>query len=241
MRQKIVVIPVYNEEKAVIDILNEILFRVEIIIIINDGSTDSSPKLINEWLIDKKNVYFISFKKNQGKSHALRSGFNKICGLMKEGRINKSDIVITVDADGQHLGGDIDSICNYIVRGGYDLVITQRDFLRYPHFKIMGNRVLSFVASLLSGIRYKDIECGFRFMKAGIIPEIMRYYTGFKYSCEQEIGIISARLNYKIDNNYLIKPRFYRARGTKILDGIINLLFGIRAFIRVKFRILKRG
>lgn len=237
MRQKIIVIPMYNEEKMVMNILNEILPHAEIIIIIDDGSLDSSPELIKDWLIGKRNIYFISLKKNRGKSAALRKGFYKICELIKEGKISKNDIVITVDADGQHLGGNIDAIYGYMITGGYDLVVTQRDFSKYPLFKIIGNRILSIVASLLSGIEYKDIECGFRLMKAEIVPEIMKYYTGFKYSCEQEVGIISARLNYRIDNNYLIRPRFYRTRGTKIPDGIINILLGIWAYIKVKLRI----
>ncbi|MCK4533303.1 hypothetical protein KAU39_05905, partial [bacterium] len=184
----------------------------------------------------KSNTYFISSKINQGKSQALRQGFTKIDELLREGKINSEDIIITIDADGQHLGENIDIICNYFVKGDYDLLITRRDLVKYPLFKIIGNKILSLTASLLSGIKYNDIECGFRLMKAEIIPEMMKYYTGFKYSCEQEIGIIAARLNYRIDNNYLIKPRFYRSRGTKIPDGIINVFWGIKAFIKVKLK-----
>ncbi len=236
MRQKIVVIPVYNEEDTVLKTLNEISSGVDRMIIINDGSTDSSAKKISEWVTDKINVYFISSKINQGKSRALRKGFAKICELLREDKIDNDDIIITIDADGQHLGGDINAICDYLIKGGYDLVITRRDFKKYPFFKIAGNKILSLTASFMGGVKYNDIECGFRFMKAGIIPEIMKYYTGFKYSCEQEIGIIAGRLNYEIDNNYLIRPRFYRSRGTKIPDGIINVFFGMRAFIKVKFK-----
>ena len=236
MRQKILVVPVYNEEKMVIKTLNEVFSSVNAIIIINDGSTDSSAKKISEWIKDKSNIYLISSKINQGKSQALRKGFIKIGELLREGKINSEDIIITIDADGQHLGGDMDVICNYFVKGDYDLVITRRDFAKYPLFKIIGNKILSLTASLLSGIKYNDIECGFRLMKAKIIPEMMKYYTGFKYSCEQEMGIIAARLNYRIDNNYLIKPRFYRSRGTKIPDGIVNVFWGIMAFIKVKLK-----
>ena len=236
MRQKILIVPVYNEEKMVIKTLNEVFFSVNAIIIINDGSTDSSAKKITEWIKDKSNIYLISSKINQGKSQALRKGFIKIGELLREGKINSEDIIITIDADGQHLGGDMDVICNYFVKGDYDLVITRRDFAKYPLFKIIGNKILSLTASLLSGIKYNDIECGFRLMKAKIIPEMMKYYTGFKYSCEQEMGIIAARLNYRIDNNYLIKPRFYRSRGTKIPDGIVNVFWGIMAFIKVKLK-----
>ncbi len=236
MRQKIVVIPVYNEEETLLNTLNEISSAVDSIIIINDGSTDSSAKKISGWITGKSNVYLLSLKINRGKSYALKKGFDKVCELLKEDKINNDDIVITIDADGQHLGGDIDLICNYFIKGDYDLLITCRDFAKYPLFKIIGNKILSLTASLLSGIKYNDIECGFRFMKAETISEIMKYYTGFKYSCEQEIGIIAGRLNYKIDNNYLIMPRFYRSRGTKIPDGIINVFFGIRAFIKVKFK-----
>jgi glycosyltransferase involved in cell wall biosynthesis len=236
MSRKIVVVPVYNEEKMVINTLNEISSAVDSMIIINDGSTDSSAKKINEWLSGKSNVYFLSLKINRGKSYALKKGFGKVCELLKEGKIDNDDIIITIDADGQHLGGDINRMCEYLIKGGYDMVITRRDFGEYPFFKIIGNKILSLTASLLGGIKYNDIECGFRFMKAEIVPEIMKYYIGFKYSCEQEIGIIAGRLNYKIDNNYLIRPRFYRSRGTKIPDGIINVFFGMRAFIKVKFK-----
>ncbi|MCK4533387.1 glycosyltransferase, partial [bacterium] len=50
MRQKILIVPVYNEEKMVLNTLNEVFPSVNAIVIINDGSTDSSEKKITEWI-----------------------------------------------------------------------------------------------------------------------------------------------------------------------------------------------
>ncbi|MEW6606790.1 MAG: hypothetical protein AB1414_04930, partial [bacterium] len=62
------------------------------------------------------------------------------------------------------------------------------------------------------------------------------YYTGYRYSCEQEMGIIAARLKIKMDNNYPVNVDTY-VPGARFRDAFGVILLGIIAFLRVKFKI----
>ncbi len=223
----------YNEEKMVIPTLQQVWPEVHQLIIVNDGSTDASEDRVRRWMEDKEGVSLISMRKNRGKAVAMREGLLWINQRFLEGKLAPHDIIITVDADGQHLGGDINGLCHYMLTYGYDMVITRRDFSMYPRFKIIGNRVLTWVASLLGGFAFRDIECGFRLFKVRVVPDLLKYYTGFHYSFEQETGVLAARLHYRISNDVPIKVKFYRGGGTKIIDGLLNISATIFSLVKL--------
>lgn len=205
---------------------------------VNDGSTDLSLTRICSWMGGKKNVYLINLENNRGMAAALEAGFYFVKELLESGKVSEDDIVINIDADGQHRSSYINDVVTLMDSQGYEVLLTRRDFSCYPWSKRYGNRVLSFVGSLLSGFKYNDIESGFRFLKVKTIPEFLKYYTGYKYSCAQELGIITALLKYKVSNDYLVEIEYYRP-GAKITDAIFVITFGVWAFVRVKFGLAK--
>ncbi len=231
--KRIVILPIYNEEKMVVKILEELIDYADIFVIINDGSTDSSRKKIDQWIQGRDDVYFISLEKNKGLAAALKAGFCCVMELLKKNKIREGDIIITIDGDGQHRPEYINNIIDYMERNSFDMVLTQRDFSVYPRYKKLGNRGLSLLASILSGFKYKDIESGFRLMKVRVVTDLLRYYTGYKYSCAQEIGIITALSGYKVSNDYSVKIEYYRSN-TTIIDLFINVIFGMIVFLKVK-------
>lgn len=236
MKKKILVMPQFNEAKTIIQVLDKVYGYVDTIVVVDDGSTDASHTLIEAWMHDKDKVYLIRLGKNRGMSGALLAGFCHVYELLMQDTMNSEDIVINIDADGQHRPEEIPSAIEFMERYGYDIVLTRRDFSGYPRFKRIGNWGLSFWASLLGGVKYHDVECGFRFMRAAVISPLLEYFTGRRYGCAQEIGIITALLGFKINNEFPTHINYYR-QGARMRDGLTNLSMGLLAFLRVKLRI----
>ncbi len=236
-RKCVCVLPVYNEQKTLADILQRVWRYVDILVCINDGSNDQSLSLLTEFVATHSNVYLVNLEKNQGMAGALKAGFLFIEYLNKKKYIGPDDIVITMDADGQHYPESIPGACQYFLKNKLDILLAQRDFSLYPKYKIIGNKFLSFTNSILSGYTYHDVESGFRLLKVKTLKPILAYYTGIRYSCAQEIALISARLKYKVDNNYRINIAYYRP-GTTVVDGLIVLSISGLTWIRL---LLKKG
>ena len=227
-----VVLPVYNEEKTLKDILSRLSKAADILVCVNDGSKDSSPWILNAFARKRRNAYVVHQLHNTGMAGALRAGFLFVLELMAKRKVGPEDIVVTIDADGQHKPEYIPDIARYMARKRADVVLTRRDFSVYPLYKVWGNRFLTLTNSLLSGHRYRDVESGLRFLKVKTLEPILRYYTGVKYSCAQEIALISARAGFKIDNDFTVEIAYYRP-GTTIWDGFIVLALSLVCFLRI--------
>ena len=233
MPRKVAVIPIYNEAPTVVAVLNEVARRVDRVIAVDDGSTDDTPELLREWGKGRRNVSVIRLPRNVGMAGALKRGFQEAEQLLLRGVLRPRDILINIDADGQHRSEYIPDIVRFMERGNWDIVLTRRDFRKYPLYKRWGNRLLSRVARLLSGHRYHDVESGFRFMRARVVPRLLDYFTGWRYSCAQEIALITALAGFRVDNTYVVKIAYYRP-GTTIWDGVIVLMMSIYTFVRIK-------
>ena len=231
MPKVIAVVPIFNEEKTLRNILKRIAAQVDFLICVNDGSKDDSLKIIKTFAGERKDVFVLDLPFNSGMAGAIKQGFLFNLYLKKRGLIDENDIVVTIDADGQHKPEYIREIVQYLIRKKVDIVLTRRNFSVYPQYKILGNRFLTWTNSLLSNYQYYDVESGLRFLKVKTLEPILRFYTGLKYSCAQEIALISAREGFKIDNDFVVKIAYYRP-GTTVLDGFIVLAVSIVSFFR---------
>ncbi|MFH1562154.1 MAG: glycosyltransferase family 2 protein [Nitrospirota bacterium] len=245
MRKKIVILPVFNEEATVVDVLSRLIPQVDTIIIVDDGSTDTSKQRIIDWKRKitnpefARNVHFFSLKRNSGKGRVFWNCFCFLKYLLDANQISPEDLIITIDADGQHKPENITSIIEYLEKKNLELVITKRDFSVYPFYKKFGNKFLSTWASIIGGFNFKDIESGFRVFQAKVINDILPYYTGYRYSCEQEFGIIATQLKIKMDNEYPVEVDTY-VPGARFRDAFGVVLMGIIAFLRVKFKLVNK-
>ena len=230
----VAVIPIYNEGPTVLGVLTEVAQRVDRLIAVDDGSTDDTPVLLERWAKGRKGVTIIRLPKNVGMAGAIKRGYLEAEKLLKAGKIKPEDIIINIDADGQHRPENINHLVSYMVDGGWDVVLTRRDFSKYPLYKKFGNWGLSIVARILSGFPYRDVESGFRLVRAKAVPVIMDYFMGWRYSCAQEIALITAMKGFKVTNSYMVKIAYYRP-GTNALDGPIVLWMSILTWLRLKF------
>ena len=229
--RRIAVMPVYNEESTVISVLERLEPLTDEIVVVDDGSTDRSRELILTWTESRPHVQPIFFKRNRGMSAAYYAAFANLARRRALGELRPDDVIISVDADGQHEPADVQALISNLDEG-YDAVIARRDLSGYSPYKRLGNWLLSLWASLWAGQRLYDVESGFRVFRLGALADALRYYRGYRYSETVEVAVVLARLGYWVSNDVLAAVPIYRSR-TRLRDGLIDLITMVAAWWRV--------
>lgn len=222
-----IVIPVYNEEKTiglVLENLSKIKLPVDQeIIVVDDGSKDDSKNIVREKAKKIKGITLIEHKKNQGKGAAVITGFQEA----------KGDILLIQDADLEYNPLDIPKLLKPILDRKESVVYGTRlrkgtvffGKNRTPlPFHIIGNKFLSLVTTLLYGQMISDMETGYKVLKKSSLDGITLKSRSFDFEPE-----ITAKLLKKgtriLEIDISTNPRGYD-EGKKIRpihDGLIAL------------------
>ena len=173
-----VVIPLLNEEESlkelhdwIVSVMQSNSFSYEILFI-DDGSTDTSWKVISKLSETNPNVKGIRFIKNFGKSQALHAGFSKAEG----------DVVITMDADLQDNPEEIPGLYQMITQDGYDLVSGWKK-KRYDSVisKNLPSKLFNWAARCTSGVTLNDFNCGLKAYANKVVKHIDVYGEMHRY------------------------------------------------------------
>ena len=191
-----IIVPVYNEEKTISKILDK-LVKVNLgikkeIIIINDGSTDNSKKVIENYLKDKKTQINFKFKnkENGGKGSAIKEGVKLATG----------DIITIQDADLEYNPEDFRKLIKPIIENKA-LVIYGSRFLKEhePLYKIyfLGNKFLTFLTKIIYSSKITDMETCYKVFKADIIKNIEIKANHFNFEPEITARILKQGIKIK--------------------------------------------
>jgi glycosyltransferase involved in cell wall biosynthesis len=163
-----IVVPLYNEDESLPE-LHEWIVRVMTannftyeIIFINDGSTDSSWKVIEGLQALNPNVRGIKFQRNYGKSAALHVGF----------QATKGDVVITMDADLQDSPDEIPALYAMIQDDKFDLISGWKKKRYDPLSKTIPTKLYNGVNRMMSGIQLHDMNCGLKAYRKEVVKSI---------------------------------------------------------------------
>lgn len=164
------VIPLFNEEESIIPLSHEIrkaMSRLNTnyeVILVDDGSTDTSLQKLKEITRTDNRFRYLSFRKNYGKSAALHVGFKAAVG----------DVVVTMDAD---LQDDPQEILNLLkkLQEGYDLCSGWKKKRQDPFIKKISSKFFNFVTRIMSGIKIHDFNCGLKAYRKEVV-EIVKVY-----------------------------------------------------------------
>ncbi len=173
-----VVIPLLNEEESLPElhawikrVMDANHYTYEIIFI-DDGSKDSSWKIIEELNNGYPEVKGIKFRRNYGKSPALYCGFERAEG----------DVIITMDADLQDSPEEIPELYNMIVKDGYDLVSGWKQKRYDPLSKTIPTKLFNATARFVSGIKnLHDFNCGLKAYRKNVVKNIEVYGEMHRY------------------------------------------------------------
>ncbi|HJY12104.1 MAG TPA: glycosyltransferase family 2 protein, partial [Flavobacterium sp.] len=175
-----VIVPTYNNHKTLQKVLDSVLDFTPNVIIVNDGSTDTTPEILKSY----SQLTQIHHPKNLGKGRALRNGFRKAIEM-------KFEYAITIDSDGQHFAFDIPSFIAEIQNEPNSLLIGSRNMTQenVPKKSSFGNKFSNFWFKFETGIRLDDTQSGFRLYPLNLIPK--KFYTN-KFEFEIEVIVRSA-------------------------------------------------
>jgi dolichol-phosphate mannosyltransferase len=234
--RRIAVVPAYNEEPTVCDVLGKLYGYVDELVVVDDGSTDRTRSEIERFLPGHPQARMLVHEVNQGMSEAYYLAFTDLRRRLAAGELDADDLIYTIDADGQHELAVLDDLRSTMVADHLDALIVRRDLSTYPAYKQAGNWVMSTWATMWSGgVRLHDVESGYRIFRLGALAEALDYYQGYKYSETVEVAIVMSRLGMRIDNSILVPVPIFRSR-TRMKDVVIDLAAMVGAAFRVTMR-----
>lgn len=182
-----VVIPVYNEEKTIADIIERVR-AVDVpkeIVVVDDCSTDRTREVLKK--MEGKYDQLLLHERNMGKGAALRTGFEHVTG----------DYVIVQDADLEYDPDDYPKLLKPVLDGEADVVYGSRfaggELHRVHYFwHYMGNRFLTLLSNMFTNLNLTDMETCYKLFRTDIIRKIKIEQNRFGF--EPEITAKIARI-----------------------------------------------
>jgi glycosyltransferase involved in cell wall biosynthesis len=226
-----VVMPVFNEQATLRDIVAAVLavpIRKELILV-DDGSKDAGREILHELAQRHPEVRVLEHVQNRGKGAALRTGFEQARG----------DVVVVQDADLEYDPADYPRLLAPILRGEADVVYGSRYLFdeadparpRDHLYHYLGNRLLTFVSNLFTGLNLTDMETCYKCFRREVLRDIV--IESRRFTVEPEFTAKVARLPVRVHE----VPIRYRGRkyseGKKI--GWRDAVAAIWAIVRYRF------
>ena len=208
-----VIIPAYNEEKTIKDVILKVKEYCDNVVVVDDGSQDKTANSAQE-----AGAVVLEHMINLGKGAALKTG----CDYAYKKRAQK---LILMDADGQHEAEEIPQFVDLL--NNFDIVFSYRGFnKKMPWIFKLGNQFLTWITCVLYKMKLNDTQSGYRALTRDTYRKI-RWKVN-DYSVENEIIANAGKkhLKYKqIPIQTIYKDNY---KGTTILDGlkiILNMFF----------------
>jgi len=179
-------IPAFQAAPFLKDVVQRTSSIVPYVLVVDDGSLDGTSKIAKE-----AGARVIQLKRNFGKGRALKTAFSDLFGRGFE-------IVVTLDADGQHLPEEIPKLLN--ASGTADLVIGSRAHLfnGMNPVRRTSNQCSSFLISIVAGKKFGDIQSGFRLYSRKLIEK-----TGFpepRFEAESAVVVRAVQYGFQVSS-----------------------------------------
>ena len=163
-----VVVPLYNEEESLRPLYTALTSTLGggsyELLFVDDGSTDGSYQELRALQAEDANVRILHFARNFGKAEALAAGF----------RESRGEIIVTMDADLQDEPSQIPILVAALAEG-HDLASGWKHPRRDPLSKTFPSRVFNAMAGLLTGVRFNDLNSGFKAYRRRVITDLQVY------------------------------------------------------------------
>jgi len=176
-----VVIPSYNEEATIAEVVGKVLELdvVVEVIVVNDCSRDRTSEIVKELAARDPRVRLLEHEVNRGKTEALKTGFAKVRG----------DIVIVQDADLEYDPNEIPDVIQPILDNKADVVYGSRFLVRKASrvlyfYHYLANKTLTFTSNIFTNINLTDVETGYKAFRADIMRNMVITSSGFGFEIE---------------------------------------------------------
>lgn len=183
-----IIIPTYNNERTLADVVRSVRSVCEDVMVVNDGSTDSTPQIIKEF---GETIVHIGYTPNRGKGYALKTAFRE---AVRRGY----DYAITMDSDGQHSVDDLSVFYEEIRKHPDALLIGSRgmNHPNMPQKNTFANKFSNFWFALQTARKLPDTQSGYRLYPLRKMGKMFLFTN--RYEMELEILVRSAWRGIKL-------------------------------------------
>jgi glycosyltransferase involved in cell wall biosynthesis len=170
-----VIIPTYNNASTLAGVIKAVVAYCNHIIVVNDGSTDNTGAILQEF----PDIQLISYEKNKGKGWALRTAFSY---ASKQGY----QYAITIDSDGQHFASDLPAFIEKLQTMPGSLIIGSRNMEQssVPGKSSFGHKFSNFWFKVETGLRCPDTQSGYRLYPLEPISKMKFFTKKFEFEIE---------------------------------------------------------
>jgi glycosyltransferase involved in cell wall biosynthesis len=218
MKKLSIIIPVYNEEETIGEMLSKVLSVplagwTKEIIVVDDGSTDGTRSVLRKW---EKKVRVIYKDKNEGKGSAVTVGFKEATG----------DIILIQDADLEYSPSDYPVLLTPFEHPHVDVVYGSR-FLG-PHLSTMfvyaqGNKFVTFATNILFNTNITDMETGYKVFRRSVLNGITIHAKRFDVEPELTVKMLKkGHQIYEVPISYFGR-KFNEGKKLTWRDGVVAL------------------
>jgi glycosyltransferase involved in cell wall biosynthesis len=232
-----IIIPAYNEAGIIEKIISDInaLYPAYEIIVINDGSTDSTAAEAQ-----KAGAKVFNHPYNIGNGAAIKSGI----------RVAAGDILVFMDGDGQHNPEDIAKLLEHLPE--FDMVVGARSISDQASLgRALGNKLYNWFASYVAKFSIKDLTSGFRAVKSGVARNFLYLLPNtYSYPTTLTLGVLRSGMSVNYIPINIRKRRAGKSNIRLVADGmrffmiiirICTLYSPMRVFLPVSFMMLLLG
>ncbi|PIB36375.1 glycosyl transferase family 2 [Reichenbachiella sp. 5M10] len=219
-----VIVPLLNEDESLPElsawierVMDEHNLSYEILFI-DDGSTDSSWRVIQDLKAKNNHIKGLRFNRNYGKSAALNVGFKQAVG----------DVVITMDADLQDSPDEIPELFRMVTEENYDLVSGWKKKRFDPLMKTIPSKLFNGVARIFSGVQLHDFNCGLKAYKKVVVKSIEVYGEMHRY-----IPFIAKGQGFHRIGEKIVQHQARKYGTTKF--GLERFIFGFLDLLSISF------
>ncbi|MBN2119982.1 MAG: glycosyltransferase family 2 protein [Candidatus Omnitrophica bacterium] len=185
-----IILPAFNEEKNILEVIRQIKHKKLPIIVVDDGSTDSTYSKVE----GEKVEVLLKNKQNLGKGASIRVAFRYIIDNKLD-----CDAAIIMDSDAQHLPQELDSFIKKLKEGSFFVLGNRLSNPKdMPWLRIITNKCMSFLLSRMVKQKVPDTQCGFKGLRKELLEKLS--LTTSKYEIDSEFIIKVASLGYRIDS-----------------------------------------
>ncbi len=210
-----VLIPAFNEERTIVPVLRKVVALGSVlkeIIVIDDGSQDRTPELVEEYAQKHPLIRLYRLSRNCGKTAAIQHALDLATG----------EIIIVQDADLECNPAEIPDVIAPILAGDADVVYGSRFMVRraapvmyFSHY--IANTALTFCSNLLTNRNMTDIETCYKAFRAGVIKPLRLTSRGFGMEVEITAMVTKSRARTYESPDLVPKPELRRGEENRDL------------------------
>ena len=224
INKAIIYLPAFNEAEKIEQVINSLprelsnVGKIEILVV-DDGSIDDTVLIAH-----RVNAKVISHHKNRGLGIAFQNA-------VKYALDNDADILVSIDADGQFDPNDIPALISPLLSNKYHMVTGNRFYSgrpkNMPKSKYWGNKQVSKIVSLVSGVKFTDVSCGFRAYSREALYNL-NLFGVYSYTHEAILNLVYKGLTIA---EHPIEVKYFPERKSRIASNLIKYTYNTSKII----------